>query len=123
MNFTGIKNGKVEVFNEKFNLLRTIGNGDALEASLKTDGTLALITTVNGEVELWDEDSSLVITIENVNAKRATFRGEDIIILTENGTIESRKLNGEIIRVLNFSELAGESPKIQSNKTMWQKAG
>ena len=118
MNFTGIKNGKVEVFNEKFNLLRTIGNGDALESSLNTDGTLALITTVNGEVELWDEYCSLVLTIEDVDAKRATFRGEEIIILTKNGTIESRKLNGEIIRVLNFSEPTDKSPKMKSNKTM-----
>jgi hypothetical protein len=44
-------------------LIRTIGNGDAIQADINTDGSLVLITTVRGKVELRKESGAIIRTI------------------------------------------------------------
>ena len=56
MNILKINNGKVELRKDSGALIRTIGNGDAIQADINTDGSLVLITTVRGKVELRNEN-------------------------------------------------------------------
>lgn len=58
MNILQIKNGKVEIRKENGNLIRTIGNGDAIDA--RYYGSDILITTNKGKSELRKNNGSLI---------------------------------------------------------------
>jgi len=63
MNILKINSGKVELRKDSGALIRTIGNGDVIQADINTDGSLVLITTVRGKVELRKESGALIRTI------------------------------------------------------------
>ena len=75
MNILKLNNGKVELRKDSGSLIRTIGNGDAVDADLNSDGSLILVTTVKGKVELRKESGSLIRTIGNGDATSAKFSG------------------------------------------------
>ncbi|MDP9076100.1 MAG: hypothetical protein M3O71_01650 [Bacteroidota bacterium] len=56
MSIVLIKNGKVELRKENGSLIRTIGNGHAIDANLNGDSTLVVVTLENGHVELRKEN-------------------------------------------------------------------
>ena len=58
MNILKINYGKVELRKDSGSLIRTIGNGDAVNSDIKYKGSLILVTTVKGKVEL-RKDSAL----------------------------------------------------------------
>jgi hypothetical protein len=68
MNIIKINRGKVELHKDGGAIIRTIGNGDAIQADINIDGSLVLITTVRGKVELRKEYGSLVKTMETGDA-------------------------------------------------------
>lgn len=100
LNIVLVKAGKVELRNRNGNLIRTVGNGDALMAEISPDGLHVLITTIKGKVELRKENGNVVRIIGNGDARSARFSGEDILIVTEKGRNELRKINGNLIRQL-----------------------
>ena len=61
MNIIKINSGKVELCKDSGSLIRTIGNGDAVQADINSDGFLVLITTVKGKVGLRKE-SELILS-------------------------------------------------------------
>ena len=63
MNILKINSGKVELRKDNGSLIRTIGNGDAIQADINTDGSLVLITTGRGKVELRKESGALIRTV------------------------------------------------------------
>jgi hypothetical protein len=63
MNILKIVSGKVEIRKDSGSLIRTIGNGDAVDADFNSDQSLVLITTARGKVELRKESGSLIRTI------------------------------------------------------------
>jgi len=83
MNILQIKSGKVEIRKDNGSLVRTIGNGDALNADFNADQSLIAITTVKGKVEIRKENISLVRTIGNGDATNARWHGADIATTTE----------------------------------------
>lgn len=100
MNILKINSGKVELRKENGSLIRTIGNGDAIQADINNDGSLVLITTVRGKVELRKESGSLVRTMGNGDATSAKFSAGDILVTTNKGKTELRKESGAIIRAI-----------------------
>ena len=48
MDIIKINNGRVELRKDNGTLIRTIGNGDAIQADINADGSLVLITTARG---------------------------------------------------------------------------
>lgn len=61
MNILQIKNGKVVIRKDSGSLIRTIGNGDAVNA--KWYGSDIAVTTNKGKTELRKESGSLVRTL------------------------------------------------------------
>ncbi|MFN5630155.1 MAG: hypothetical protein ACK48W_12825 [Bacteroidota bacterium] len=100
MNILKINNGKVELRKDSGSLIRTIGNGDAVNADLNNDGSLILVTTVKVKVELRKDSGSLIRTIGNDDATNAKFSGSDILVTTTKGKTELRKENGSLIRTI-----------------------
>ena len=100
MNILKINNGKVELRKDSGSLIRTIGNGDAIQADINSDGSLVLITTVRRKVELRKESGSLVRTMGNGDATSAKFSGKDILVTTSKGKTELRKESGALIRTI-----------------------
>lgn len=68
MNILKVNSGKVELRKDNGALIRTIGNGDAINADISNDGAMILVTTVKGKVELRKENGSLFRTIGNGDA-------------------------------------------------------
>jgi hypothetical protein len=99
MNILRIYNGKLELRKDNGSLIRIIGNGDAIQADINSDGSLVLITTVGGKVELRKESGSLIRTMGNWDATSAKFSGNDILVTTKKGKTELRKESGAIIPV------------------------
>lgn len=60
MNVLKINNGKVELRKDTGSLIRTIGNGGAVNADISNDGSLILATMAKGVVELRKESGSLI---------------------------------------------------------------
>ena len=85
MNILKIKSVKVELRKDSGSLIRTIGNGDAINANINNDGSLILVRTVKGKVELRKESSSLIRTIGIGDATNAKFSGGDILVTTIKG--------------------------------------
>ena len=100
MNILKLINGKVELRKDSGSLIRTIGNGDAIDADLNNDGSLILVTTIKGKVELRKESGSLIRSIGNGDATGAKFSGADILIKTAKGKTELRKESGSLIRTI-----------------------
>ena len=100
MNILKIVNGKVEIRKDTGSLVRTIGNGDAINADFNTNQTLVAITTSKGKVEIRKENGSLVRTIGNGDATNARWHGADIAVTTSKGKTEIRKENGSLIRTI-----------------------
>ena len=100
MNILKIVNGKVEIRKDNGSLVRTIGNGDALNADFNSDQSLIAITTLKGKVEIRKEIGSLVRTIGNGDATTVRWHGADIAITTSKGKTEIRKENGSLIRTI-----------------------
>jgi len=100
MNILKLNNGKVELSKDNGSLIRTLGNGDAINADINDDGSLILITTVRGKVELRKENSSYIRAIGNGDATSASFSGKDILVTTNKGKTELRKENGALIRTI-----------------------
>ena len=100
MNILKVNNGKVELRKDSGSLIRTIGNGDAIDADLNDDGSLIVVTTVKGKVELRKESGSLIRTIGNGDASGAKFSGVDILVKTAKGKTELRKESGSLIRTI-----------------------
>jgi hypothetical protein len=100
MNILKINSGKVELRKDSGSLIRTIGNGDAIQADINSDGSLVLITTVRGKVELRKESGSLIRTMGSGDAMSAKFSAGDILITTRKGKTELRKENGAMIRTI-----------------------
>ena len=100
MNIIKINSGKVELRKENGTLIRTVGNGDAIQADINSDNSLILITTVRGKVELRKESGSLVKTMGNGDATSAKFSGNDILVTTSKGKTELRKESGALIRII-----------------------
>jgi hypothetical protein len=63
MNILKINSGKVDLRKDNGSLIRTIGNGDAVQADINNDGSLVLITTFKGKVELRKESGALIRTV------------------------------------------------------------
>lgn len=61
MNILQIKNGKVEIRKDSGSLIRTIGNGDAINA--RWYGSDIAVTTNKGKTELRKESGSLIRTL------------------------------------------------------------
>lgn len=95
-----IKSGKIELRKESGSLIRSIGNGNAIDVNINSDYSLILITLVNGKIELRKESGSLVRSIGNGKTKSAKFIGNDIVLELENGKRELRKESGSLIRTL-----------------------
>jgi len=100
MNILKINCGRVELRKDSGTLIRTIGNGDAIQADINPDGSLVLITTVRGKVELRKESGSLLRTMGNGDATSAKFSGSDILVTTSKGKTELRKESGAFIRTI-----------------------
>lgn len=100
MNILKINNGKVELRKDTGSLIRTIGNGDAVNADINNDCSLILVTTIKGKVELRKESGSLLRTIGNGDATNAKFSGSDILITTSKGKTEVRKESGSLLRTI-----------------------
>lgn len=100
MNILKVTNGKVEIRKDNGSLVRTIGNGDAINADFNADQSLVAITTVKGKVEIRKENGSLVRTIGNGDATNARWHGSDIAVTTNKGKTELRKENGSLIRTI-----------------------
>ena len=100
MNILHIKSGKVEIRKINGSLVRSIGNGDAINADFNSDKSLIVITTVKGKVEIRKENGSLIRSIGNGDATNAKWYGSDIAITTNKGKTELRKENGSLIRTL-----------------------
>ena len=81
-------------------LIRTIGNGDAVDADFNSDQTLVIITTSKGKVEIRKDNGYLVRTIGNGDAVSARWNGSDVAIRTTKGKTELRKDNGYLIRTI-----------------------
>jgi hypothetical protein len=100
MNILKINSGKVELCKDSGSLIRTIGNGDAIQADINTDGSLVIITTVRGKVELRKESGSLIRTMGSGDATSAKFSENDILLTTSKGKTELRKESGALIRAI-----------------------
>jgi hypothetical protein len=100
LNILKINKGKVELPKDNGSLIRTIGNGDAVDADINRDGSLVLIITVRGKVELRKDNGSLIRTMGNGDATSAKFSGNDILITTSKAKTELRKESGAIIRII-----------------------
>jgi hypothetical protein len=100
MNILKINNGKVELRKDSGSLIRTIGNGDAVNADINSDGSLILVTTIKGKVELRKDSGSLIRSIGNGDATNAKFSGSDILVNTSKGKTELRKFSGSLIRII-----------------------
>jgi uncharacterized cupin superfamily protein len=100
MNILKIVNGKVEIRKDNGSLVRTIGNGDAINADFNTDQSLIAITTQKGKVEIRKESGSLVRTIGNGDAASVRWHGADLAISTTKGKTELRKESGSLIRTI-----------------------
>ncbi len=100
MNILKVTNGKVEIRKDNGSLVRTIGNGDAINADFNADQSLVAITTVKGKVEIRKENGSLVRTIGNGDATNARWHGSDIAVTTNKGKTELRKESGSLIRTI-----------------------
>jgi len=100
MNILKLNNGKVELRKDSGSLIRTIGNGDAINADINNDGSLILVTTVKGKVELRKESGTLIRSIGNGDATNAKFSGSDILVTTAKGKTEVRKESGSLIRTI-----------------------
>ncbi|MEY4860305.1 MAG: hypothetical protein RL059_4 [Bacteroidota bacterium] len=100
MNILKINNGKVELRKDSGSLIRTIGNGDAINADINNDGSLILVTTIKGKVELRKDSGSLIRSIGNGDATNAKFSGSDILVNTSKGKTELRKESGSLIRII-----------------------
>ena len=100
MNILKINSGKVELRKDNGSLIRTIGNGDAVQADINSDSSLILITTIRGKVELRKESGSLIRTIGQGDATSAKFSGNDILVTTNKGKTELRKESGALIRTI-----------------------
>jgi uncharacterized cupin superfamily protein len=85
MNLLKISSGKVELRKDSGSLIRTIGNGDAVQADINSDGSMVLITTVRGKVELRKESGSPIRTMGSGDATSAKFSGNDILVTTSIG--------------------------------------
>lgn len=100
MNILLIKSGKIEIRKSTGSLIRTIGNGDSIQADFNSDQTLIALTTSSGKVEIRKESGSLVRTIGNGDASSVAWHGPDLLINTKKGKTELRKENGSLIRVI-----------------------
>lgn len=100
MNILKIVNGKVEIRKDSGSLVRTIGNGDALNADFNADQSLIAITTQKGKVEIRKESGSLVRTIGNGDATNVRWHGVDLAVTTMKGKTEIRKESGSLIRTI-----------------------
>jgi len=100
MNILKVNNGKVELRKDNGALIRTIGNGDAINADISNGSSLILVTTVKGKVELRKENGAFIRTIGNGDAANAKFSGNDILVSTNKGKTELRKENGALIRTI-----------------------
>ena len=100
MNILKINNGKVELRKDSGTLIRTIGNGDAVNADINNDSSLILVTTIKGKVELRKESGTLIRSIGNGDATIAKFSGSDILVTTSKGKTEVRKESGTLIRTI-----------------------
>jgi hypothetical protein len=98
MNILQIKNGNVEIRNDRGSLVRTIGNGGAVSADFNSDQSLVVITTISGQVEIRSESGSLVRSIGNGGATNARWQGADIAVSTSKGITELRNASGSLIR-------------------------
>ena len=78
MNILKINKGRIELSKDSGSLIRTIGNGDAVQADINSDGSLVLITTVRGKVELRKDNGSLIRHIGSGEATSAKFSGKEI---------------------------------------------
>ena len=99
-NILKIISGKVEIRKDSGYLIRTIGNGDAVDADFNSDQTLVLITTTKGKVEIRKDSGYLVRTIGNGDAVSARWNGSDVAIRTIKGKTELRKESGYLIRTI-----------------------
>jgi hypothetical protein len=99
MNILRINSGNVELRKDSGALIRTIGNGDAIQADINTDGSLILITTVRGKVELRKDSGSLIRTMGSGDATSAKFSENDILVTTSKGKTELRKESGALCKI------------------------
>ena len=81
-------------------MVRTLVSSGAIDANIKNDGTLIVITYLQGKVELRKENGVLVRTIVSANAVGAVFSGGDIAVKMKTGKTELRKENGILIRTI-----------------------
>jgi hypothetical protein len=100
MNILKLNSGRVELRKDNGSLIRTLGNGDAINADINDDCSLILITTVRGKVELRKENGSYIRAIGNGDATSARFSGKDILVTTNKCKTELRKENGAFVRTI-----------------------
>jgi len=93
-----VKNGKVELRDERDVLIRKLGNGTNVSAELNSDGSLLLMTTIWGRVELRNDIGSILKTIVFRRARSANFLGNNILITRNNGKSELRKVDGTLVK-------------------------
>ncbi len=100
MNLLLLKNGKIEIRTPQGSLVRTIGNGNAVQADFNSNQSLVAVTTVQGKIEIRTALGSLVRTIGNGEATAVRWHGADLLITTKKGKTELRKETGTLIRTL-----------------------
>lgn len=99
MNLIKIKNGKIEVVNERGILQRSIGS-NVLNACFNEKQNLIVATNISGKVETLNERGILQKTIANTGAVDARWMGEDIAVTTKQGKTEIRSLTGILKRTI-----------------------
>ncbi len=99
MNLIKIKNGKIEVVNERGILQRSFGS-NILNACFNEKQNLILATNISGKVEMLNERGILQRTISNTAAVEARWMGEDIAVTTKQGKTEIRSQSGALKRTI-----------------------
>ena len=88
-----IKNGKVEIINER-NILQHSFGSNVIEAFLNDTQDKVVITFTSGKVDITNVRGILIKTIVNTGAVNARFSGDEIIVETQKGKTEIRSQTG-----------------------------
>lgn len=99
MNLIKIKNGKIEVVNERGVLQRSFGS-NVMNACFNDKQNLIVATYISGRVETLNERGHLQKPIVNLGAVEARWMGDDIAVTTKQGKTEIRSLTGALKRTI-----------------------